>query len=472
MTAKVLKIACIQFAILWCAPLLWSQVEPSATGGDYDQSDDVRMSTPPPVTGGSFPTTVGSEEARSNHISAGIVLTAAYTDNVMNIQSTSQISDEMYSILPTFSLVRKSGRQDQDLYYGAGFTFYQHTSELNAVTQTAAAEYKYHLSRYSTISVRDSFNQNSNSYNQPNPSLGGPVSGSTQPSTGILVFPNQDQLSNSVSGEVAYQFAKNAMIGGGGNYGFLHYGNSGGSTTVSKTLLRHPVCSPFSLAQCGTAAVYDSDSIGGSFFYTRRVSGRHYLGANYAYSRFSSYPDGTITNTNAILGFYTIYLTRTFSVSVSGGPQHFTATQAPHPSTSSWTPALLGSIGWQTKHANLAASYTRIVSGGGGLQGAYYSNIADVNLSWLLTRKWSVGLDGGYSNYRSATPLYTTGNQGGHTAFGSLSVQHKLSQNLNGVLGYSHFQQSYGGIESANNFPNSNRVFISISYGFMRPLGR
>lgn len=441
------RFICICLFVAGLIPL-WGQVEPSAAGGAFTPDDDTRMLTPPPLSGESYPTAVSSE-VRTNYVSAGMVFTAAYTDNLLNAESAGKTSDETYSILPTLALERATPRQAQSFRYGAGFTFYQHTSDLNAVTQDAEAEYRLHLSRYSTISFQDSFSQNSNSFNQTNPSAGGAISGSPQSPSTVLIVPFQDQMMNTVRGGIAYQFARDAMIGGGGNYQFLHYKNLASVPGLS-----------------------DSDTGGASAFYSRRISRGQYLGGDYSYARFSTHPVNSTTSTNAILVFYSFYPRRSVSLSVLAGPQYFNAVQAPYPSTSAWTPVVLGSVGWQASHTNLTASYSRIVSGGSGLLGAYYANVATGSLRWLMSRSWNLGAEGGYSNLRNATPIYTTSNQGGHTWSGGVSLDNKFSEYLIGELGYSHFHQSYGAIQSVSNYPDSNRAYISINFQLTRPLGR
>src|ERR1019366_1041677 len=131
-----------------------------------------------------------------------------------------------------------------------------------------------------------------------------------------------------------------------------------------------------------------------------------------------------------------------------------------------------GSAGWQTRRTNLAISYSRIVTGGGGLLGAYHSNSAEGTARWLISRTWSAAAESGYSIYKGATPIYTLSNIGGHSIVGTASLRHMLSESLNAEVGYSHFHQSYSGIQAASLFPDSNRTYVSIAYQFSRPLGR
>jgi hypothetical protein len=434
---------------------LWSQVEPSATGGNSNPDEDLRMSTPPPVSGQPYPTTVGSE-MRSNFVSAGVVFTAAYADNLVGVQSASKISDETYSILPTISLQKKTPRQNTALNYGAGFSFFQHTSELNAITQDASVDYQYRPTRYTTIDVGDYFTQNSNSYNQANPGSGSGISATSPSQSTVLLVPFVNQSSNLLNGTISHQFSRNAMIGGGGSYNFLHYGQSAGSS-----------------------GVYDANSGGASAFYGRRFLRNQYFGINYAFSTTTTNPNGTAidtntakTDTHAILGFYTLYLKHAASVSVSAGPQYFMASQPPHPATSGWTPAVTVSGGWQEKHVNVAGTYSRTVFSGGGLHGTYHSNAASASIQYRVTRTWDANILGSYSNYESATPIYSAANEGGRTMLGSVGIQHRIANQLHVEFGYGHFYQGYAGSQTAASFPDGNRAYVSINYQITRPIGR
>ena len=216
----------------------------------------------------------------------------------------------------------------------------------------------------------------------------------------------------------------------------------------------------------------------------------HYVGATYQYSRIladpvnaqgepetsaiPAYPVNapSETQTNAILLFYTIYLRPTLSFSVSGGPQHFDVVQSPLPVYRSSSPALAASMGWQGLHTNFAASYLRVVTSGGGLVGAFHSNGANASVHWQLARTWSVGFAASYLINKDVTPSSFVSSSGGHTVFGTVSVQHPLSEHFNMGFGYTRLQQSYSDIPAISNAPDTNREFISISYQFARPLGR
>jgi hypothetical protein len=425
---------------------LWSQVQPSGSGGGGGLGDS-RMLTPAPVGGDSYPSGVGSEE-RSNYLAGGLVFTGAYVDNLMLVNSTSPSSDETYSFLPTISFDRRTTRQSESLSYSAGFTLYQHTSEFNTVAQSAAGSYRFRISKYASIVLGDSFQQNNNLYNQSNPFSGGGVSGTPGQSNGVLISPYQNQLSNSSNAGIHYQYARNAMIGASGSYSFQQFSDSGSG-----------------LNNEGTA--------GASGFFSRRFGGSHYVGATYQFSKFVTHPVDTYTLTHIVFGFYTYYFTRSFSVSILGGPEHYNTWGTGAPSQTAWTPAIQGSFGWQTLRTNVAANYAHLVSGAGGLIGTYHSDTASLSARHALSRTWSVGANVTYGLFdnvnESAAAVYGTG---GKTIFGGAYLDHQFKERLVAELGYSHYHQDYPAIPSASSSPDSNRVNVSISYQFSRPIGR
>src|SRR5271163_2887441 len=91
--------ACLTLALLVGAPL-WAQTDPTGTTPASPVSDPT-MLTPPPVTGQTYPTALGSE-TRSNYLRYGVSFTSAYTDNALG--GSTPVSDVSYSIAPTIAL--------------------------------------------------------------------------------------------------------------------------------------------------------------------------------------------------------------------------------------------------------------------------------------------------------------------------------------------------------------------------------
>ncbi|HXS76321.1 MAG TPA: hypothetical protein VN753_09090 [Terracidiphilus sp.] len=440
-------IACLCLAVAASTPL-WSQVEPSASGGGFDL-DDEHMMTPPPVSRDAYPVMVGSEE-RSNFLSGGLVFTAAYSDNLMLVNNSGPISDETYTFLPTIGLERRTPKQGESLHYSSGFALYQNTSKLNSVSQDGSAGYRFHLSPYAVISINDTFQQNYNLYNQGNPFAGGGVSGSPS-SPNALIAPFANQLGNSTNAGIDYQYGRNAMIGGSAAYSFMQYSNLS-----------------------DVPGLNNQDTTDGNAFFARRIARSQYVGLTYQFSKFITHPIDTYTVSNTVFGFYTHYFTNRFSLSILGGPEHYTTWTQTVAKQGAWTPAIQGSIGWQRQHTNLSASLSHVVTGAGGLIGTYHSNVGSLNGQIALSQTWGAEAHVDYMQFKNVHPNASqfSAYAGGHTVTGGTSVQHRITEKIYMEAGYQHFHQSYGNIAVASSFLGSNRAYGSISYQFSRPLGR
>lgn len=434
--------------LLISATAVWSQVEPAATGGGFDL-DDLHMMTPPPVSGDAYPVMVGSE-IRSNYLGGGLVFTGAYMDNLLATNAAGgAVADETYAIQPTFDFDRRTPRQGESLTYTTGATLYQHTSALNGITQNSTAGYRFHISPYAVIEFHDAFAQNYNLYNQGNPFTGSGVSGAPGSTGTVLVAPFANQLSNSTSADIDYQYGRNAMIGGSATYSFLHY-----------------------LGNSNTAGLSDGDSTGATAFYSRRLARAEYVGVVYQFSKFTTHPIETYTVTHTIFGFYTHYFTRSISVSVLAGPEQYTPWSRIVPKQAHWTPAVQGSIGWESPRLSASVSYSRIVAGAGGLVGTYKANLVGLSVQMALSRKWSIGGMGNYSLLDAVNSSAAVNGPGGHTLVGTGFLRRRIAERLSVEAGYGHFHETYNGLSALSGSPDSNRAYGSINYSFLRPLGR
>jgi hypothetical protein len=452
--------------LLFAAASLSAQVDTSSTQpipaygtGAAAESTDDRMLTPPPVSGQSYPQAPISQE-RSNYLRAGVTFSSAYSDNIVGAtgSNSAPVSDVTYSVWPTLTLDESRPRTHLTLTYAPGFTFYQRTSSMNQADQNALIDFHYRLSPHVTLSALDEFQKTSSIFNQPSLGSAGAVSGGIQEPNQSVIAPFANQLNNFGNVGITYQFAANGMIGAGGTFSNLHY-----------------------LDPAAVPGLFDTKAQGGSAFYTYRISRMHYIGVTYQYQRLLSYPaPGTNeTQTHAIVVFYTLYATRTFSISFfSGpqfanmGPQFSNASFTPLPASQSWHPEVGGSLSWQGRLSNLAVSYSHMISSGGGLIGAVQMDSASASVRQQFSRTLSGSVTGGYTQNNdvlSATPLT---NSSGHTVSGTASVQRQFGQYVNVQLGYTRLHQDYSTVTVLASTPNTNREFISISYQFSRPLGR
>lgn len=222
------------------------------------------------------------------------------------------------------------------------------------------------------------------------------------------------------------------------------------------------------------SGLYDSGTRSGSAFYNHRISHTQYIGANYEYSLMQAYLTHATseTQTHTISAFYTIYLRQKLSVSVSSGPQYFEVTETPVRTSRAWQPFLMASMGWQARRASFATSYTRQVTGGGGLLGAFYTNRAIGTLQWQFTRAWTAAANATYSINQSVSPLFVSANEGGHSIGGTARAEHLIGRDLRISFEYSYVHQTYNNIAAIANNPDSSRGRVTLSWQFTRPLER
>jgi hypothetical protein len=428
-----------------------SQQEPATNVVDHPED---RMQTPPPVTGATFPAAFAAEE-RSNLLEYGVAFMTAYSDNVLAGLEGHPVSDISYSIAPTIAIDATTPRLRWIGSYAPGFTFYQHTSNLNESDHNATLDFQYRLSPHVTVSARDGFVRSSNVLNQPDFG-GGTVSGGTAVPNFSVIPPVADRLSNSGNVDLTYQFALNGMIGASGTFTNLHYPNPSQVPGLS-----------------------DSNTQAGAAFYSLRLSRMHYIGVTYQYQRLRSYPaeGGNETQTHAPLLFYTLYPTPHSSISVFGGPQYSDTVQpvvAPSNMVSearTWTPAAGGSLGWQGHVTSFAVSYSHMVAGGGGLVGAVHMDSASSSIRRQIAKTLNGSLNASYTQNKVIGD-FLGGASDGHSVSGTAEIEKLVGPNLRFRLGYTRLHQTYTGVSAIAVNPDTNREFISISYHFSRPLGR
>lgn len=413
-------------------------------------ADNDQMATPPPVSGQAYPTAVGAEE-RSNYLRGGMTFSGSYIDNLYNGTGVA-IAEKTYSILPSIALDETTSRRHLTIDYSPGFTFYQPTSALNEVDQTAGIMYRVRLTPHSALSLSDSFQDSSISFGSAGSANDGSVSGSTATIAPGIVVPFAKRLTNNALGEYTLQVSRNGMLGASGTATTLHYPTASEAT-----------------------GVYDSSSRGGSVFYNNRLLGKQYFGGMYEYNEILSYlPQNGLSSTelHSFTAFYSLYVSPRLSVSISGGPQYYRVTENPFPTSSSWSPSITGSLGWQGVHTSLAASYSQAVTAGGGLVGAYHSRSANAGGSWQMSPRWTAGVGAAYAINKSASPSLLYGSESGHTVNGSATLQHPIGQQFSLRFEFDRIHQSYGGIQAISANPDADRATVSISWQLMHPLGR
>lgn len=437
-----------QLLPLLLAPLAMAQV---SSPPEYPQTQ-VQMKLPPPVSSLGFPTVVG-ETQLANYIEGNIGVRGGYVNNLYPGSGVQTLDDGTFSVEPSLSMNRSGDRFQTNLRYAPTFDFYSPDSVLNTINHTGEVGFQYRTSPYTTILAGDSATRTSNTWSQPFAS--GSVSGGLPPTSPGFIAPFAPQISNSAYAQLTWQFAQDGMIGVSGNSTLLDY------YTPSQA-----------------QGLFNSNSWTGSAFYTQRFGAGQYIGGSYQYSLIQATPAGptgpahTNLDANSFLGFYTLFMGPTVSISVGAGSQRYHLEQSSVSPIHAWAPIALASVGWQLPRTTLALNYTHLVTEGQGLIGAYVSNAVTFSTQLQLSPTWITTVRGDYSQLNPVSNSVLNSTPGGHTISFSGELARHLGAHITLSGQYQYLHQNYLGIPSISSNPNSSRGTASILYHFSRPLGR
>ena len=406
------------------------QVEPSAEGGPTPPEDYTPMMTPPLVSGIAYPSVAGAD-MRSNYLAAGLTVNAGYTDNILAADTSTPLSDYTFIINPTFSYDRVAPRQHTTFAYNPGFSFYQPDSVLDSIDQTANFRFEERLSPRLAFNVTDYFMRFSDAFNESFPFPGG-IGGTTQSPSPAVLAPFAQQTANNGSAAITYQFGSNSMVGAGGGYSLYRFGNANQSQ-----------------------GLYNSTGESASAFYIGRFARNQYVGLDYQYSRTVATPPNLQVDTQmeTLMPFYSIYFNRSFSISVSAGAQNTNVTQTSQPSSDSWTPAAVASMGWQSPRANLALTFLRVITAGQGLVEPYQSSNVNASGAWKISRIWHAGAAVGYNTIDPALTLAGQDYQGGSNFMAGVTFGRSIGERFTADFGYDRLQESFSGIAGNHGKP-------------------
>jgi len=436
----------------------WGQdehtVPASALGPELPYT--VVLTPPTPVNSVQMPLRFSSEGSRSNFLSGGIQLGSGYNDNAL-VAASDHISNVSVSIVPRIEIRQNRERWNLDFAYSPGITINQNLSEQNQFAHSLSFATNYRLSPHVSLQLRDNFAKTNNLFSGLFGNTPGP--GPLQQSNSSVITPLADSTSNNSGLDLTYQLSASTLVGVSGNYYFVNYGSVPGTP--------------------GASGFIDSRSPSAAGFYAHRFSNRHWVGATYNFQQLM-FDHGGRTTIHRVLAFYSLTLGPHKALSVWAGPQYSTTyvsnVLAPQSTAGSlalpsqWSPAGGVVFDWQGTHTSLEAGYSRQISDGGGLAEAVTSQQAHAELRRRLTARWSATAGVAYARN---TPLQTTSATAPLRSLqGNAGIGYRLTDNLGMDVLYGRQQQRYEYALLPSATANQNRVGFSLSYRFVRPLGR
>jgi hypothetical protein len=449
----------VAIAASFLATVGWGQdghtVPASALGPELPYTE---VLTPPtPVNSVQMPLRFSSDGGRSNFLSGGIQVGSGYNDNAL-VTPNDPVSNVSVLIVPRIEIRQNRERWSFDFAYSPGITINQNLSEQNQFAQSLSFTTNYRLSPHVSLQLRDNFAVTNNLFSGLFGNTPGP--GPLQQSNSSVITPLADSTSNNTGLGLTYQFSASSLVGVGGNYYFVNYGS------VASTP--------------GISGFIDSRSASGASFYAHRFSNRHWVGATYNFQQLMFDP-GSRTVIHRALGFYSLILGSHMTLALWAGPQYSTSNvsnllvaQLGAGGTlalpSQWSPAAGVMLDWQGSHTSLHAGYSQQITDGGGLAEAVTMQLADAEFRRRLAARWTATAGVAYARNN---PLHTiSATVPLRSLQGNAGIEYRLTDSLGVSVLYGRQQQRYEYPLLPVATANQNRVWFSLFYTFVRPLGR
>jgi hypothetical protein len=419
-------------------------------GGTEDTSSDLPQI--PGLLGGiGISPAFLSEMERSNYLRGGVNVGAAYDDNPL-LLSIGQSSNTSESIFPNIKIDQRSSRMRWTLGYAGGLTVNQRFTNQNQGSHNLNFDSQYRLSPHVNLRVAEDFSLTTGFFDAGNGT--GVVAGSGGPNAS-LITPLATQRSSATTVETNYHFALNDLIGASGSFNDSHFSNPAGGAQLQLT---------------------DTQTASGSAFWLHRIFGANWGGASYRFDRIAF--NGGETRVHSLLAVDTLNLSKRVTLTGFIGPQYSEnqgmAPGGSQPTPNAWSVAGGAEGGWRDQHTSVSAGYSRTISDGGGVLGAVRLQNVHGNFRRQLTPGWAAALNVSHGTNQALTVPPSSINL---TSAG-ISLERNVGKSLGLRMGYSHdFQQQFGVPGPTPTSPpqtfdaSRNRIFVTLSYQWAKPLG-
>jgi hypothetical protein len=419
-------------------------------GGTGDASSDVPQ-LPVLLGGQGISATFLSEMERSNYLRGGVNVGAAYDTNPL-LLSTGEVGNASVSIFPNINIQESSSRLRWNLGYAGGLTINQSLVNENQDSQNLIFDSQYRLSPHVNLRVAETFSLATGFFDAGNGTESGAGSGGPNAS---LIAPLSTQRSSMTTVETNYHFALNDLIGASGSFYDLHFTNVPAGTRLA-----------------------DSETASGAAFWLHRIVGADWGGISYRFQRITFNPGGGETEVHSFLAVDTLNISSRLTLTGFVGPQ-YTENQGLFPGelqathTNGWSVSGGAEGAWKNQNTGIAAGYSRGISDGGGVLGAVLLQTVHANFRRELIKGWAVALYATHGTNQSLTvPLATSASSINLTSAG-ISLDHNVTKNMGLRMGFSHDLQQQFGLPAPTPTQNANRnrVFLTLSYQWAKPLG-
>lgn len=431
--------------------------ETSATiSDDSGVSYSEPLIVPTPMNSLQLPLSFLSESPRSNILSGGVQLGSGFNDNAL-LTPGKHLSNVSYLVAPKLEMRQSRERWGLDLAYSPALTVNQQLSDQNQTAHDLGLIVNYGLSPHVNLLLRNNFRKTNNLFSGVFDSTAG--AGPLQQSNMSVILPLADTTTNNSGIDLTYRTGPNSVVGFGGNFYFVNYGRPS-STTASSALI-------------------DSRSASATSSYAHRFSNRHWLGMGYSFQQFM-FDRGQDTSIQRILAFYSLSIARESSFSLWAGPQYSNTSGESalagagdplmYGALRKWTPSGGAQLQWQSGRSGLRAGYLWQISDGAGLAEAVTLQQADLEFRRQWTKRWTTNTGLAFATNRPLQELSSSASFRSWQA--NAGLEYRLTDSLGMNLSYGREQQRYLYRGAPSSLGNQNRIWLTFSYFFNRPLGR
>jgi hypothetical protein len=373
-----------------------------------------------------------------------------YTDNV-ELATSEGLSDLSYDIQPHLVLSHSAPRLSYNLGVLAGFLVNKDLPGRNQSTQSAALDVSYGLAQFVTLRVSDSFTNSTGLWNGTNtvsPTDAGAGIGAVQQANPALLTYGRFRT-NTALADLTAQLTRTSYAGARASQTYLWF----------PTAVTDPV----------VGTLFGGQSYSAELFYNHQFTARNWGGITGRVQRFDLSQSEGRTDTTSVLFFYAATLRPHMTLSLFGGPE-FSITSPPAaesiPANSfarrMWSPAAGAVFDWQGPRTAGSISYSRQINNSAGLSSAVTLSGVEAELTRRVGRL-TVGPGFGFTEN-----IPIVANPTLRTYSGRGQLNYRIGNSTIGG-GYARDNRSAVG---SNLSASANRVWISYSYDFLRPLGR
>ncbi|MGB6482039.1 MAG: hypothetical protein WBE86_00975 [Candidatus Acidiferrales bacterium] len=406
------------------------------------------------VSGQMPPVTPSEAEGPTNVFQGSINIGASYDDNVLLSGSAPRQSDITYSIMPNISFEETRPRIVWGLSYSPGLLVSQNLLYQNLFSQRFGGHVAWRTSPHGLLSAEQYYLVTTDPFAGFDTTEPGPI---ISPNESIYI-PDIRQTFLLSHAMYSYQISAQTTVGVGGSFDLQKYDST-------------PHSGP-------TTPLIYSQVASGEAYIAHQLTARNQLGFQYG-AQVLRFPQADArTTTHTFLVFDQINLSSSTSLTLYGGPEYsltfnqvelnlgFVIITIPV-KADQWSGAGGVMYRWTDNRMAASVNFSRGVSDGGGLIGAVELTAGTAQLSWQMTRSWSL-----QSTINGAEDQLL-GQSNGSNELLAYSAQLGLHRRLWRDMGIKWYYERLNETGSINGLSIGNRdiVGVTLDYSFMKPLG-